>query len=299
VNSSSPPNSRVMAAAAQLRGPRLSRPAGALLLAGLAGFTTLCVLPSQETFVSTAGLRPVAGLSACDVRGEESAVAMHAMQLTEMDNTVLVPFKTPARFQRYEGFVYRRKAIKGIRMRFQRWGGRHWPFYRMQVMKAGASAPRTEKFLERVGWWDPMKPTHSKDAFALKCDRAVYWLRNRAEPTDQVATFLDLAGIIRRTGPNSKGGEWEWRIDKTAGPEAPEGWTWKGPQSVTWGNRPKVQTRGRNKHNMNEAKKLPLIERYGFRGYTRVPIEHDIMTESVTKSGLLEAFPNTELSVYE
>ncbi|CAE7421048.1 unnamed protein product [Symbiodinium sp. CCMP2456] len=40
-----------------------------------------------------------------------------------------------------------------------------------------------------------------------------------AQPTDQVASFLDLAGIIRRTGDNAKRGQWEWRIDPNSGPE--------------------------------------------------------------------------------
>jgi len=285
------PKVRVMASAAQLRAPRLLRPPGAFLLAVLAGSATLCVFPSQQTFVATAGLRPLAGLSAArEIHGEESAVAMAS-------NRRLL-FKGDAKFPGYEGFVYRRKKQKGIRMRFARWGNRHWPFYRIQVMHANPKAPRSERFIERVGWWDPMKPTHSKDAFALKADRIVHWLRTGAGPTEQVATFLDLAGIIRRTGPNSKYGEWEWRIDKNSGPEAPEGWEFRGNQQVTWGNRPKVQ-KNRIPCDLAKIKKLPLIERYGFRGYTRVPIEHETMTESVTKSGLLEAFPNTELSMYE
>jgi len=279
---------RVMAMAAQLR-PRLPlRPPGAFLLALLVGSASLFVLPLQQTFVATTGLRPLAGLSAAP--REESAVTMHYGKRSL--------FKGSAQFPRYEGFVYRRKSQKGLRMRFARWGGRHWPFYRIQVMHQDAKAPRTERFVERVGWWDPMKPTHSKEAFALKADRAVHWLRNGAMPTDQVATFLDLAGIIRRTGPNAKYGEWEWRIDKSSGPEAPEGWEWTGNQLVTWGNRPKVQ-KSRDHINVAKIRKLPLIERYGFRGYTRVPIEHETITEPVTKSGLLEAFPNTELSVYE
>eukprot|EP00930_Biecheleria_cincta_P071347 TRINITY_DN58858_c0_g1_i1.p1 TRINITY_DN58858_c0_g1~~TRINITY_DN58858_c0_g1_i1.p1 ORF type:complete len:289 (-),score=29.63 TRINITY_DN58858_c0_g1_i1:56-898(-) len=280
-----------MAAVAQLRAPRLLRPPGAFLLAVLAGISALYVWPSQQTFVSTAGLRPSAGLSAArDLCGEESAVAMHYGKRPL--------FHGSAKFPRYEGFVYRRKKMKGLRMRFARWGGRHWPFYRIQVMHQDHKTPRTERFVERVGWWDPMKPAHSKDAFALKADRVVHWLRHGAQPTDQVATFLDLAGIIRRTGPISVKGEWEWRIDKNSGPEAPEGWEWTGKQSVTWGNRPKVQI-NRNHINPAKIKKLPLIERYGFRGYTRVPIEHETITQSVTKSGLLEAFPNTELSMYE
>eukprot|EP00439_Symbiodinium_sp_Y106_P052887 s5354_g7.t1 len=47
------------------------------------------------------------------------------------------------------------------------------------------------------------------------------------------------------------------------------------------------------------VRKIALIERYGFRGYTRIPVDEVALSDPLTKSPLLEAFPNTELPVYE
>jgi len=137
-------------------------------------------------------------------------------------------------------------------------------------------------------------------AFTIKADRCVYWMRKGAQPTDGVANLLDIAGIIRRTGQFSKRGEWEWRVDPMSGPEAPEGWNYDGPHKVTWGNKPNVHNhKGKINNDVEKVRKIPLIERYGFRGYTRIPIDEVALSDPLSKSPLLESFPNTELPVYE
>merc|ERR1719492_36083 len=117
------------------------------------------------------------------------------------------------------------------------------PFYRIKAAFQPRKQHRSGRFLESLGFWDPMREVDDPKFMKLKADRAVFWLRAGAQPTDMVASLLDRVGIIRRTGPLSTLGEWEWRIPPTSGPEAPEGWSYDGVHEVTWGNKPMINHR--------------------------------------------------------
>jgi len=196
--------------------------------------------------------------------------------------------------------VYKRKNMRGLRLRLARWGSKHKPFYRIHAVWGKQLGPRSGRFNEICGFYDPLREFEDPRAFTIRADRCTYWLRKGAQPTDQVANLLDIAGIIRRTGQFTKKGEWEWRIDPMSGPEAPEGWKYDGPHEVSWGNKPNVHNfKGKISPNVEMIRKIPLIERYGFRGYTRIPIDEVALSDPLTKSPLLESFPNTDLPVYE
>lgn len=208
-------------------------------------------------------------------------------------------WKGSHRFSGYEGFVFQRKHIPGLKIRLDRYGVGKSPFYRIKACFHIKTPNRSGRYLEQIGWWDPMLQVDHPKFFKMKCDRAVYWLRRGAQPTDMVASLLDRAGIIRRTGLHSVQGEWEWRVPKDSGPEAPEGWSYDGPHEVTWGNKPRCKkSKKRSPFSLEKVKKLPLVERHGFKGYERIPMERDVLTEPVTKSALLEAFGNTQLPMY-
>jgi len=199
------------------------------------------------------------------------------------------------RFPRYQGFVYRRKQMEGLRIRLYDYGRKHYAFYRIVACAQDKKTARTSRYLELLGWWDPNKDLDSKDAFVLRADRSLYWLRRGANPTDSVANLFDIIGLIRRTGPWSKRGEWEFRVDKYSGPEEPEGWKWNGAQKVTWGNAARVRslkspgTKRRNR----DLDGVPQIERFGFQGYERIPLDDDAANEPLEASATQEAFPNT------
>merc|ERR1719291_226536 len=124
----------------------------------------------------------------------------------------------------------------------------------------------------------------------------MYWLRKGAQPTDQAASLMDRAGLIRRTGPSSLRGEWEFRVPRDSGPDAPEGWSYDGPHKVTWNNKPKVyRINGWAKRTPAEVKASPLIERYGFRGYKKIPLDNDALKEPIAGSDVSAVFPNTYL----
>eukprot|EP00408_Alexandrium_pacificum_P023755 CAMPEP_0171187926 /NCGR_PEP_ID=MMETSP0790-20130122/17570_1 /TAXON_ID=2925 /ORGANISM="Alexandrium catenella, Strain OF101" /LENGTH=309 /DNA_ID=CAMNT_0011652997 /DNA_START=53 /DNA_END=982 /DNA_ORIENTATION=+ len=211
---------------------------------------------------------------------------------------ILRPWKGSARYKRYNGYVYRKKKIPGVRLRLERWGDGHWPYYRIKACFQRSHPKRSGRYLEQVGWYDPMKEVSHPRFFKIKADRAVFWLRNGAQPTDMVASLLDRAGIIRRTGPTSKHGEWEWRVPLDSGPEAPLGWSYDGPHEVTWNNMPDIKHRRGHPHSKN-FRNIPLIERYGFKGYEKIPIDLDAVSMPLDGDSLIESFGNTELPIYK
>lgn len=252
---------------------------GPFLLAVLAviGTAALWFAPEQ-TFV---------GPPRCDAGRTESALAMR----NQYEGS---EYKGDHRYSRYQGYVFRRKPQLGLRIRLVDYGQRHYPFYRIIATFQPRKSARTSRYLELIGWWDPNKDLDNKHAFAIRADRVMHWLRRGANPTKPAANLFDITGLIRRTGPWPKRGEWEYRLDKSSGPEEPEGWSWDGPQKVTWGNPNRV----RHFHDLQRPMDgIPKIERFGFQGYERIPLDFDAANEPLEPDALQEAFPNTYLPV--
>jgi small subunit ribosomal protein S16 len=63
-----------------------------------------------------------------------------------------------------------------------------------RIVVADSRAPRDGKFLEILGQYQPRE---SKNAMALKADRANYWLDNGAVPSDTVRSLLRRAGVLK------------------------------------------------------------------------------------------------------
>ncbi|MBR2831931.1 MAG: 30S ribosomal protein S16 [Oscillospiraceae bacterium] len=78
-----------------------------------------------------------------------------------------------------------------VKIRLRRMGAKKNPFYRIVV--ADGLSPRDGKFIEELGTYDPLQ-----DPSALKVDveRAQYWLKNGAQPTDTVRALLKKAGAL-------------------------------------------------------------------------------------------------------
>ncbi|KAJ1457303.1 ribosomal protein S16 domain-containing protein [Pelagophyceae sp. CCMP2097] len=82
-----------------------------------------------------------------------------------------------------------------VRLRLQRWGRKHIPFYRIVV--ADARAPRDGKHIDRVGTYDPVPS--KKDGLKevrLNSERIKYWMQCGAQPTSRVAWLLGKAGLL-------------------------------------------------------------------------------------------------------
>jgi small subunit ribosomal protein S16 len=92
-----------------------------------------------------------------------------------------------------------------VRLRLQRFGRTHSPFYRM--VAAHSKAPRDGRFLEIVGTYNPMAQQNGVKEIRLKTDRLKYWLSVGAQPSERVAWILGKFGILppapRRYNPQS------------------------------------------------------------------------------------------------
>lgn len=93
-----------------------------------------------------------------------------------------------------------------VRLRLQRFGRTHSPFYRM--VAANARTPRDGKFLEILGTYNPIANKDGMKEIRLKEDRLKYWLGVGAQPSDRVAWILGKFGILppppRRFSPDKQ-----------------------------------------------------------------------------------------------
>lgn len=81
-----------------------------------------------------------------------------------------------------------------VRLRLQRFGRTHRPFYRL--VAANQRAPRDGKFLEILGAYNPIANRAGMKEIRLKEDRLKYWLAVGAQPSDRVAWILGKFGIL-------------------------------------------------------------------------------------------------------
>jgi small subunit ribosomal protein S16 len=81
-----------------------------------------------------------------------------------------------------------------VRLRLQRFGRTHAPFYRM--VAANSAAPRDGKFLEILGTYNPIANRAGMKEIRLKEDRLKYWLAVGAQPSDRVAWVLGKFGVL-------------------------------------------------------------------------------------------------------
>ena len=78
-----------------------------------------------------------------------------------------------------------------VKIRLKRMGAKKKPFYRVVV--ADLRAPRNSKFIEELGYYDPMvEPNNIK----IDSEKAQKWLGDGAQPTDRVKALFKQAGII-------------------------------------------------------------------------------------------------------
>jgi small subunit ribosomal protein S16 len=79
-----------------------------------------------------------------------------------------------------------------VKIRLKRMGAKKKPFYRVVV--ADSRAPRDGKFIEELGYYNPMKePAEIK----IDAEKAQKWLANGAQPTDTVRNLPKKANIVK------------------------------------------------------------------------------------------------------
>ena len=80
-----------------------------------------------------------------------------------------------------------------VKIRLRRMGAKKAPFYRVVV--ADSRSPRDGRFIEEVGFYDPMKePVEIK----IDDEKIQKWIVNGAQPTDTVRALLVKSGVISK-----------------------------------------------------------------------------------------------------
>lgn len=78
-----------------------------------------------------------------------------------------------------------------VKIRLKRMGAHKKPFYRVVV--ADARAPRDGKFIEEIGYYNPLTgPADIK----IDEEKAKKWLATGAQPTDTVKGLFKKSGIL-------------------------------------------------------------------------------------------------------
>lgn len=78
-----------------------------------------------------------------------------------------------------------------VKIRLKRMGANKKPFYRIVV--ADSRAPRDGKFIEEIGYFNPLTEPNQ---FKIDAEKAKQWLGNGAQPTDTVKSLFKRNGII-------------------------------------------------------------------------------------------------------
>jgi small subunit ribosomal protein S16 len=86
-------------------------------------------------------------------------------------------------------------------IRMARAGTKKRPFY--HIVAADSRSPRDGRFIERLGYYNPLLPKDKEERLKLDMDKVKAWMTKGAQPSDRVMRFLDKAGVAKRTARNN------------------------------------------------------------------------------------------------
>ena len=75
-----------------------------------------------------------------------------------------------------------------VKIRLRRMGAKKNPFYR--VIVADSKSPRDGRCIEEIGTYNPVT---SPSEINIDVERALYWIKNGAQPTDTVRALIKKA----------------------------------------------------------------------------------------------------------
>jgi len=88
-----------------------------------------------------------------------------------------------------------------LTIRMARAGTKKRPVYHIVV--ADSRAPRDGRFIERLGYFNPLLPKDKTERLKLDLDKVKAWVAKGAQPSDRVMRFLDAAGVMKREKRNN------------------------------------------------------------------------------------------------
>jgi small subunit ribosomal protein S16 len=88
-----------------------------------------------------------------------------------------------------------------LKIRMARAGTKKRPFYHIVI--ADSRSPRDGRFIERLGFFNPLLPKDNKERLKLDLDKVKAWIAKGALPSDRILRFLDEAGVMKREKRNN------------------------------------------------------------------------------------------------
>jgi small subunit ribosomal protein S16 len=81
-----------------------------------------------------------------------------------------------------------------LKIRLSRGGTKKRPHYAIVV--ADSHSPRDGRFIEKLGFHNPLLPKDHADRLKLDVEKAKDWMKKGAVPSDRVHRFLAAAGVV-------------------------------------------------------------------------------------------------------
>jgi len=81
-----------------------------------------------------------------------------------------------------------------VRIRLARGGSKKRPFHKIVV--ADSRAPRDGRFIEEIGFYNPLVAKDHPEHVRLDVEKAKAWLAKGAEPSERIARLFGVLGVI-------------------------------------------------------------------------------------------------------
>lgn len=88
-----------------------------------------------------------------------------------------------------------------VKIRLRRDGAKKRPFY--HLVAADSRRARNGRFIEELGYYNPIVAADAEPILVLKEERIRYWLGVGAQPSETAAALLKKQGFLDRTDPAS------------------------------------------------------------------------------------------------
>ena len=82
-----------------------------------------------------------------------------------------------------------------LRIRLARGGTKKRPHY--NVVISDSRSPRDGRFIEKIGFYNPLLPSDHADRLKLDLDKAKAWIAKGAVASDRVHKFLAKSGLVK------------------------------------------------------------------------------------------------------
>ena len=82
-----------------------------------------------------------------------------------------------------------------LRIRLSRGGTKKRPHYNIVI--ADSHSPRDGRFIEKIGFYNPLLPREHADRLKLDIEKAKVWIAKGAVASDRVHRFLSDAGVLK------------------------------------------------------------------------------------------------------